>query len=156
MTPISVNTIRKAVISKLSSQFPFPEYRIYGEEIAQGFQAPCFFVKLFPVEQTQEIGKRYFRKHLFNIHYFHASDYANDEMHEMAEKLYELMEYVDVGTLIRGTKMKHEIHNGVLHFFVEYNFHVQKHVDEIKMRTLEVIEFDTRDNRQSDDGEATE
>lgn len=143
MTPISVNIVRKAVISKISAYFPYPEYRIYGEEIAQGFQAPCFFIKLFPVDQTKIIGRRYSRQHLFDIHYFPASDYMNDEMHDMAEKLYEILEYIS-DPPIRGTKMKHEVHHDVLHFFAEYNFDVYKPKEEIKMQTLEGVDFDTR------------
>lgn len=151
-TPTSFNTVRKAVISKLSTHFPHPDYRIYGEEIAQGFQEPCFFIKLFPVEQTQILGRRYARQHLFDIHYFPASDYINDEMHDMAEQLYEILEYIS-DPPIRGTKMKHEVHQDVLHFFVEYNFDVYKPIEEIKMQTLEGVNFDTRDNKQN--GEAT-
>lgn len=156
MTPVTVNSVRKAVISKLNSCFPSPEYRIYGEEIAQGFQEPCFFIKLFPIEQTQVMGRRYLRKHLFDIHYFPESDNANDDMHDMAEQLYEAMEYIGSNALMRGTKMKHEIHDGVLHFFVEFNFHVRKHVEEIKMRTLEGVEFETRDIGETDNSEATD
>lgn len=149
-TPTSANLVRKAVISKLD--FHFPDYRIYGEEVAQGFQEPCFFVKLFPVEQTQIMGRRYMRHHLFDVHYFPSSDYKNEDMHDMAEKLYGMLEYIATPP-IRGTKMKHEVHQDVLHFFVEYNFGVYKPIEEIKMQTLEGVDFDTRDNGQIENDE---
>lgn len=142
--------MRNAVIAKLNTFFPSPAYRRYGEEIAQGFQAPCFFIKLFPVEQTQVMGKRYTRHHLFNIHYFPSTEDANEEIHDMAEQLYEILEYIaPASTPTRGTKMKHEIHDSVLHFWVEYNFDVYKPVEEIKMQTLEGVDFDTRTDNET-------
>lgn len=146
---ITVNMVRHAVIEKIHSFFP--TYKKYGEEIVQGFQAPCFFIKLFPVENTQVMGRRYTRQHVFNVHYFPVTDYANDEMHDMAERLYEILEYIAPTTaLIRGTKMKHEIHDNVLHFFVEYKFDVYKTIKEIKMQTLEGVDFDTRTDNEID------
>ncbi len=146
--------VRNAVIAKLNTFFPSPAYKKYGEEIAQGFQAPCFFIKLFPVQQTQIMGRRYSRQHTFNVHYFPSTDYTNEEMHNIAEQLYEILEYISSSTIpIRGTKMKHEIHDSVLHFWVEYSFDVYKPIEEIKMQGLEVVDFDTRDNRQTKDNE---
>lgn len=136
MAVVTINTVRKAVIAKLKSQFP--DMDVYGEEIAQGFQEPCFFVKLFPVSQTQVVGNRYMRYHSFDIHYFSNAEYENDDMHDMAEQLYELMEYIGTeDNLHRGTEMKHEIQEGVLHFFVDYNFHVSKVVQKEFMEDLE-------------------
>lgn len=43
----------------------------------------------------------------------------------MAESLCEALEYVAYDeTLVRGTNMKYEIIEDVLHFFVDYNFYV--------------------------------
>ncbi|MEC1178539.1 hypothetical protein P9B03_08605 [Metasolibacillus meyeri] len=146
---ITVNAVRNAVIAKLNTFFPSPAYRKYGEEIAQGFQAPCFFIKLFPVQQTQIMGRRYSRQHTFNVHYFPSTDYSNEEMHSIAEQLYEVLEYITPAAMpVRGTKMKQEIHDSVLHFWVEYSFDVYKPIEETKMQKLEGVDFDnTRDNK---------
>lgn len=131
---ISINAVRYAVISTLKEHFP--STKIYGEEIAQGFKEPCFFVKLFPVSQERELGRRYRRFHTIDIHYFTST---NEDRHEMAERLYALMEYIPINDrLYRGTKLYHEIIDGVLHFFVDYNFHVKRfRPDETKMERLE-------------------
>ena len=60
----------------------------------------------------------------------------------MAEQLYEAMELIPVvdesDGLMRGTKMGHEIVEGVLHFYVDYNFQVIKEATlEPLMQTME-------------------
>lgn len=133
---ITINLVRDSVISALDQNFP--EVPIYGEEIKQGFNEPCFFVKLFPVSQDQLLGRRYQRKHSFDIHYFAGS---NEELHDMAEQLYDKMELVPIlstGGHMRGTQMRHEITDRVLHFFVDYNFHVFREVEpDPVMQTME-------------------
>lgn len=128
---ITFNLVRDSIIAALHQHFP--GIGVYGEEIKQGFEEPCFFVKLFPVSQEQLLGRRYQRNHSFDIHYFPTEagegeeQRQNEEMHDMAEQLYDKMELVPVTSgLMRGTKMRHEIVDGVLHFFVDYNFQVKK------------------------------
>lgn len=140
MPVVTINDIRSAVFRKLAERFP--DIKRFGEEIKQGFQAPCFFVKLFPVEHTRELDRRYFRVHSFDIHYFPASEYSNEEMHNVAEQLYDALEYITVSDIpCRGIRMRHEIVDEVLHFFVEYNFHVwTPRPDDPVMQTLNVEE----------------
>lgn len=102
------------------------EYEIYGEEIKQGLIEPCFFIGLLQASQKQEVGKRYFLSQSFDVHYFPKSELnSKQEMLQMAESLFEALEYIDCDeTLVRGTNMKYEIIEDVLHFFVDYNFYV--------------------------------
>lgn len=137
---VTVNDVRSGVISALAKHFP--DMDIYGEEIKQGLEEPCFFVKLFPVTQDREIGRRYKRFHSFDIHYFPRSQTdANEEMFEVAEKLLDHMEYIEVevaGSVCRGAKMESEIVDGVLHFKIDYDFHVLRQKrDEPVMKHLE-------------------
>lgn len=134
---ITVNDVRRAVMSELAARFP--DTRVYGEKSAQGFVAPAFFVFMFPVYHTQELGRRYLRRHSFDVHYFPAGDYENDEMHDVAEQLYDVLEIINAnGKPIRGTAMRHEIVDGVLHFFVDYSFHVRRELPEVpKMADME-------------------
>lgn len=135
---ITVNQVRYAVNARLDEKFP--DIPIRGEEIKQGLVEPCFFVKLFPVAQDREVGRRYRRYHAFDIHYFPKSETdANDEMHDIGEKLLDHMEYIEVNDgAVRGHNMRYEIANGVLHFFVNYDFHVmRKKAEEPSMQTME-------------------
>lgn len=134
---VTVKDIVDAVILKLSQTFP--SATIYEEEIKQGLAEPCFFVKLFPVAQDKEFGRRYKRYHTFDVHYFPLSkDDANVEMHDVAERLYDVLEWISMGSgLHHGSKMNHEIVDGVLHFFVSYDFHLMRpKADVPKMQTL--------------------
>lgn len=130
MAVVSINAIREAVITKLKAHFP--SMPIYGEEMAQDFLKPSLFVKLFSVEQDQIIGNRYKRNHSFMIHYYSDSEIPHDDMHKMAEQLYSLLEFVSIQEdLFRGTKMKHEIKDGMLHFNVNYNVFLMKETEPV-------------------------
>lgn len=134
MGAVTINAIRDAVNRVLDTYFPDAE--IMGEEIKQGLREPCFFVKLIQGEQTQELGVRYHRSHAFDIHYFGTD---NREAYGVAEKLYEVLRLIAFeGMLFQGTGMKHEIIDGVLHFFVDCNFKVREVIpEETKMQTIE-------------------
>ena len=136
MTIVTINDIRTAVFHRLAERFP--DVKRYGEEIRQGFEEPCFFVKLLTASQTQELDTRYMRTHSFDIHYFPV-DNSNSEAHDIAEQLYDTLELIEFnGDLYRGNNMNHEIVDGVLHFFVDYNFHVRRVTpDEPRMGDIE-------------------
>lgn len=104
------------------------KYEIYSEEIKQGLKEPCFFIKLLKSSKEQVIGNRYFRRQAFDIHYFpKSSTQSEKEMLNMVDKLYEALEYIKCeDEIFRGTEMKHEIVDNVLHFFVDYNFYTIK------------------------------
>lgn len=137
MIAVTVNSIRRGAILALSELFP--EMDIYGEPIREGFESPCFFVKLLTTAQEQELDRRYRRSYTIDIHYFPGSPDYNEEAHDMAEQLYDKLRLVNIdGATYRGTSMTHEVVDGVLHFFVDLNFlvYAQKQ-PEIKMQTLE-------------------
>ncbi|AFQ45160.1 phage tail terminator family protein [Desulfosporosinus meridiei] len=122
---ITVNSVLDGVIAALDQSFP--NIGTYSEESDQGLVEPYFYVKLFPMSQNQLLGQHYQRNHLFDIHYFAGS---NEALHDMAEQLYDKLELISVdGGLVRGSGMRHEIVNGVLHWFVAYNFHVKRSVE---------------------------
>ncbi|MEK5480310.1 DUF6838 family protein [Paenibacillus sp. FSL R5-0407] len=136
MIEVTVNSIRSGLILALSDLFP--TMGIYGEAIREGFEAPCFFVKLLTMGHDQELDRRYRRSYSFDIHYFPDSADPNEEAHGMAEQLYDKLRQVNIdGALYRGTSMNHEVVDGVLHFFVDINFFVYSEKQpEIKMQTL--------------------
>lgn len=132
----TVNSIRSGVIIALSDLFPAMD--IYGGAIREGFEAPCFFVKLLSVTQDRELDRRYRRSYSFDIHYFPGGTDPNEEAHGMAEQLYDKLRQIEVdGALYRGTGMNHEVVDGVLHFFVDFNFMVYSEKPPgVKMQTL--------------------
>ncbi|MFS1514560.1 DUF6838 family protein [Chengkuizengella sp. SCS-71B] len=131
---MNINTVRDGVISKI--KFVFPGVKVTGEKIRQGLKVPQFFVKILLSEQERELNRRYKRMHTFDIHYFATS---NEDAHKVAEKLYSEMEYIEVSQgKIRGRKMRHEVFDNVLHFFVDYDFHVLREIESVpKMQRME-------------------
>lgn len=131
---IAIADVFHAITETLDRRFP--TIKIYGEEIKQGLVPPSFFVKSMLDSQSKEVGRRYLRRHAYDIHYFGQT---NHELRAMAEQLYDIMEYILInGKVFRGSKMQHEIIDGVLHFYVDYDFHVMRQKEVIpKMNTLE-------------------
>lgn len=136
--PVTINDVRYAVNAALDTVFP--DIPIMVEEIKQGLTPPCFFVKLLDPEHTQELGRRFFRYHPFVVRYFPVE--GNAEMYDMAERLTEALQWIEVGgRKVRGTGMRFEMLDEVLHFFVEYNFYVwAPKPDDPTMQVLDVQE----------------
>jgi hypothetical protein len=139
MKQVTINDVRYAVNAALDAAFP--DIPIMVEEIKQGLTPPCFFVRLLEPEHTQELGRRFFRYHPFAVRYF-APERSNENMYNMAEQLTEALQQIEVaGRPVRGTGMRFEVIDEVLHFFVNYDFHVwAPRPDDPAMASLDVQE----------------
>jgi hypothetical protein len=116
----------------------FTSFNIYGEGIKQDFQEPCFFVKILSSSQDKEIHRRYKRNLSFDIHYFSDKEDINSDCNNVADTLFEVLEYVTVGNnLYRSSNLNSEVVDGVLHFFLQFNYHVLKQIEAaVKMNKL--------------------
>lgn len=122
-----INAIIEAISVALNDEFG-DSYEIHMEEIEQGLEEPCFFIFCLNPTSDLFLGKRYFRQNQFCIQYFPEDKFhGNQECHAVAERLFSCLEYLDVGgDLVMGTKMKYEVVDGILHFFVNYDLFVYK------------------------------
>ncbi len=122
-----INSIIESISISLNAEFG-DEYTIYTESVEQGLNEPCFF--LFCINPTNRVflGNRYFRENQCCIQYFPVDkDQAREECHAVAERLFLCLEYIIITRdLARGTKMKYEVVDGVLNFFVNYDSFVYK------------------------------
>lgn len=97
-------------------------YENFKDEILQNLTPPCFYISCMEQKTKKYIGTRSLRKNQFVIQYFPHSDDRKGECYDVGEKMLECLEVIPVdGFLLRGTEMKFEIVDGVLHFFVDYN-----------------------------------
>ena len=132
-----INSIIEAISISLNAEFG-DEYTTYIESVEQGLKEPCFFV--FCINPTSRVflGNRYFGQNQFCLQYFPVDkDKAREECNAVAERLYSCLEYITItGDFIRGTKMKCEMADGVLNFFVNYDFFVCKPVERIPMEEV--------------------
>lgn len=123
-----INAIIEAVSVALNEEFG-DKYEIHMEEIEQGLEEPCFFIFCLKPTNNLFLGRRYFRTNPCCIQYFPAGKEKQRECNGVAERMYECLEYVTIDSdskPIKGTKMKHEVVDGVLHFFVNYDCFVYR------------------------------
>lgn len=120
------NSIIEAISTALDAEFG-EKYEIHMEEIKQGLKEPCFFIVSLNPTTELFLGKRYFKTNNFCIQYFPESAKKQRECNDVAERMNWCLEYITVdGDKCRGTKMHNEVIDGVLNFFVSYNFFVYK------------------------------
>lgn len=134
-----ITSIKDSIVSKLKSLYP--SYDVYDEMMMQGLEEPCFFVKILPEGKvSKEVGNRYKVDLSFDIHYFldENTDNLNEQYHSMAEVLYEALEvFPDLsGGYLRGLNKRHEIQDGVLHFFVDISQFAKVEVENVLMQEV--------------------
>ncbi|MFD2703814.1 DUF6838 family protein [Paenibacillus shunpengii] len=116
-----------------------PTIEAYDEHQEQGFKGPCFFVLEVDGNQAGLIGRRFKRSSLYDIHYFPKSDVdPRKECHDIADRLYCLMESFEWGGYrYKGTNLRHQVIDNMLHFFLEVKVHLIKPKDPVpKMNTM--------------------
>lgn len=125
-----INAIVEAISISLDAEFG-EKYSIYREEKQQGLKEPCFFIFCVHPTHTLFLKQKYARTNQFCIHYFpEHPEREKEECAAVAERLFSCLEHLNVeGCSIAGTKMNYEIVDGVLHFFVNYDFFVCKRTE---------------------------
>lgn len=118
-----INSIIAGIGVAINTEFG-DDYTIYAESVEQGLEEPCFFVSCIDPTNRLFVGRRYFRTNQFCIQFFPQNrNREKEECNEAAERLFSCLEYITVDRdLLRGTGMKSEIVDGVLNFFVNYDF----------------------------------
>lgn len=120
-----INSIMKAIGISLNAEFG-SKYESRMEEGGQDLKKPCFFIQCLNSANDLFRGRKYFRSSQFCIRYFPENELQkNAECNEAAERLFSCLQWLTVnGDLIMGTKMKCEMADGVLDFFVNYDMYV--------------------------------
>lgn len=132
---ITVNLIIEAIATALNGEFG-EEYTVYAEDVKQGLSEPCFFISCINPSDRQLMGNanrhflaaRYYRENRFCIQYFPLEENnGRQESYDKAERLFGCLEEISAdGDIIRGTDMNFEYTDGILSFFVSYNFFVYR------------------------------
>ena len=131
-----INSIIVGISTALDAEFG-ERYEIFTEEIKQGLEEPCFFIACLNPTHKLFLGKRYFRQNSFCIQYFPESDKKQQECLDVAERLTECLEIITAAdTQIRGTKVKYEVIDGVLNFFINYDYFFYKVKDETPIESI--------------------
>ncbi len=132
-----INAIIKAISISLNEEFG-DEYEIMMEENKQDLNEPCFFISCLNPTTRLFFGARYFRENQFCIQYFPGTEDVKEECNAVAERMIWCMEQIRVSEdWLRGTKMKYEIVDGILNFFVNYDCFVYRVKENTAMETIE-------------------
>lgn len=129
-----INKIIDGISKAINEEFG-DDYEIYTEEIEQGLKEPCFSIVCINPTNNLFRQNKYFRQNKFCIHYFPSSKEKRLECQQVLEKLYLILEYIDIEEVFEGvktinktmgTEMNGEYSDGVLNFFVNYDMYVNK------------------------------
>ena len=132
-----IQRIIDAICLAISSYFG-DDYEIYTESIEQGLKDGSFAVECVNPTNSRYMGNRYLQTNQFCIHYFPKTDKPQAECLEVIEALCDTLELIEVdGDLLRGTDMSNEMDEGVLHFFVNYDFFSLKKSDGVYMEDFD-------------------
>lgn len=114
-----LSDIVNGISIKLNSIFG-SGYKIYDENVEQGFDEQSFFIKPLKVINQPFLSKRKKRTYPFDIAYFPKD--GNEEMMEVSDKALDGLEYITLvnGDMLRGTSLQAEIVDDVLHISVNY------------------------------------
>ncbi len=118
---METNDIIDGVSIKLNELFG-EKYTIYTNNVKQGLQFPCFFIKTLPSNKKKLIGNRYENELNLVIHMMLEEENL-EEFNNISDRIYEL-EYIILlnGDMLKGYNMKIEISDGVLLYFITYKY----------------------------------
>lgn len=133
---MEINDIITAISIKLNQVFG-DEYRIYVDDIPQGFKAPAFLILFLNLENIRQVGKRWRVNTLFNIQYFPRN--GRTEASNAALKVQQALKEITLlnGATMLGTNGNAEIVDGNAHNFINFNFYLQEVEVKTFMESLE-------------------
>lgn len=133
-----INQIISSVIITLKEEFG-SEYEVYMEEYKQDLKKPCFFIQCSQPTIQRYLGKRCQRTNPIHIQYYPRSEeHIREECNDVAERMIWCLEYISLDKQkYLGTKMKYEMIEGILNFFVNYDFFVYRVAESTPMEIMQ-------------------
>lgn len=142
-----ISGIVAGIAKALNTEFQ-DSVTIYNENIEQDFKEPCFLISIIKAAESKVLNRRDKFNQSFVIQYFPKSKKnANEEMYRVADKMMGALEYIEqLGTgektILRGKDRNYKIVDGILNFFVGYNFFAYAVVEEPPF--MEVIKINRK------------
>ena len=135
-----INDIVAAIGSAIAKEYP--NTPIYREEVPQGQVEPGFYIHLLSPSHRLFFGNRYEKNHTFAIHYFPDETTPRQDLYAMQDELVWALELIAFDERpIRGTGMRGEVVDDILHFLVDYNLFVYRQKEPLpKMETLDITQ----------------
>ena len=119
----------------------YPDGTVEVDHVKQGLKEPCFFIEVLEPTRTPLVGQKWQQDNMFDVQLFHSTA-KNIQLYTVAEELFEGLEYITLqnGNILRGTSMRFEVVDGVLHFLVNYTVFLQREEQQEYMEVLDMKE----------------
>jgi len=144
--------IKTLAIMQIRSLYPSLSTYIYDKPVKQGLKVPAFLVRIFNVHQERGMKYQANRTYSFSMVYFPSTEDVDEECLNVLEVIQNNFKY------LVGRFHVHEIEGEIVDETLVMKFQVKARLhdilEEVKMRTLEGVEFDTSDNEQTEHSEA--
>lgn len=130
-----ITDIKQAIVDKLLEVYP--GYKIYDEDIPQGFKTPSFYISLIEQDYSKRINNKYRSRPSFDIAYF--SDKGNNEIkNDCYDKQIKLFRAFDLIGTYRVTDKLANVTDNVLHFTFSISYSEIKEETGILIGTKEI------------------
>lgn len=117
---IMLNQTYEAIVKAI--QQGFDQCEVLIDLPKEGRNTPYFYITVVNPSQEPRLGNQYQRIQPFEIQYFPKSESYTTECMEVAEKLFDMLEYILVGEeLVKGSNMNLKLEEGILYFYVQFN-----------------------------------
>lgn len=126
----------------------YPTMKVYDKPVKQGLKVPAFLVRIFNVHQERDMKYQVNRTYSFSMVYFPSTDDVDEECLNVLEVIQNNFKYLVDRFHVH--EIEGEIVDETLVMKFQVNARLHDILEEVKMRTLEGVEFDTRDNEQSE------
>lgn len=116
----------------------FDNATIYTNHIKQGFKKDSFFIRIIKNYEKPYLAKRYKIFNKIEIAYTPEEEYNTTKiLNEISQRLFENMKLLKYENgYINAENMECHIKDGILQFFLEYNFYIFRFEDTRKMERL--------------------
>ena len=89
------NDILIALSKRLDDKFN-SKYSIYIDQIQQGFEVPCFFIRIVNFTTSDLFDNRFEKKYLIEVTFFTDNTSKSYENNDVVEKMRDIFKFIDV------------------------------------------------------------
>ena len=121
-----INGIIQAISVKLKEVF---NIKVYIDKVPQGFQSPCFQIKVVGTSETQIVDCRFKADTVLDVNYISDENIRDKRTgYGAVEEINGILDFITLenGDILRGTDRNTEIQDGGIHNFVKFSYFVYK------------------------------
>lgn len=137
-----INDVIKGMAAAIDEEFNelSHDYDIYDSRVPQDIEEPAFYIQAIDVSTNLFRDKRYLSRCHMVVHYFPENEIDfQEECNAIGVRLYWALEWImcpGENRPLHGFNSRFDTENGVLMFFIDYEYFLKKVDDVEAMETL--------------------